>query len=333
MGFGCNVPAIMATRTIEGRNNRLLTILINPLMSCSARLPVYILLVSSVFPERAGTILFLIYATGIFFAITLALIFKNTLFKANEIPFVMELPPYRMPTLRSTLKHMWHKGDQYLRKMGGIILLASIIIWALGYFPHNQDFKNSEIKRENQIAAKSNIILNNETDQSKNYIIEKLKNQNVANGFDDSQIKLQENSYIGRIGKLILPVMHPLGFDWRMSVSLLTGITAKEVVVSTMGVLYQSGPQENNGRNSLQEKIKSQNVTEGKHAGEPVFRPLVVISFLLFVLIYFPCIAVMAAIRRETDSWKWPLFVVVYTTGLAWFVSFLVYQIGNFMGF
>jgi ferrous iron transport protein B len=331
MGFGCNVPAIMATRTIEGRNNRLLTILINPLMSCSARLPVYILLVSSVFPEKAGTILFLIYATGIFFAITLALIFKNTLFKANEIPFVMELPPYRMPTLRSTFKHMWHKGDQYLKKMGGIILIASVIIWALGYFPHGPENKNTVHQNETMIAMGYDKMLMNEKDEAKK--IENEVKQSIKKNNEENQSKQQENSFIGRIGKSILPVMQPLGFDWRMSVCLLSGITAKEVIVSTMGVLYQSSPQDNNGNNSLQEKLKSQKNTVGKHAGEAVFRPLTVISFLLFVLIYFPCIAVMAAIRRETGTWKWPIFVIIYTTGLAWFVSFFVYQIGMIMGF
>jgi ferrous iron transport protein B len=333
MGFGCNVPAIMATRTIEGRNNRLLTILINPLMSCSARLPVYILLVSSVFPEKAGTILFLIYATGIFFAISLALIFKNTLFKTNEIPFVMELPPYRMPTLRSTFKHMWHKGDQYLKKMGGIILVASIIIWALGYFPHVPGSKNSFHKNETEIALKYDKLSKDERGLDSKVKIENDKKQAIQKNIAENLSMQQENSYIGRIGKYILPVMQPLGFDWRMSVCLLTGITAKEVIVSTMGVLYQSSPKDNNGNNSLQEKLKAQKILVGKHSGEAVFRPLTVISFLMFILIYFPCIAVMAAIRRETGTWKWPIFVVAYTTGLAWFISFSVYQIGILLGY
>jgi ferrous iron transport protein B len=296
MGFGCNVPAIMATRTIENKSNRLLTILINPFMSCSARLPVYLLFISAFFPNKAGTLLFLIYIIGILVAIGVALLFKNMFFKVNEIPFVMELPPYRLPTIRSTLKHMWRKGEQYLKKMGGVILVASIIIWALGYFPRN----------ENNVASTSMA-------------------QNVNEGHNES--------YIGKIGKAIEPVMRPLGFDWQMSVSLLTGIAAKEVVVGTMGVLYQADHDKNQVATSLQTKLKEHKYNYGPKKGQAVFTPLVVVSFLLFVLLYFPCIASMAAIKRETNSIKWTLFVITYTTAIAWFVSFTVYQTGSLLGF
>jgi ferrous iron transport protein B len=328
MGFGCNVPAIMATRTIENRNNRLLTILINPFMSCSARLPVYILFISAFFSQQAGTALFLIYIIGIAMAIGVAVIFKKTLFKANEIPFVMELPPYRLPTLRSTLKHMWHKGEQYLKKMGGIILLASIIIWALGYFPRNvdysRDYKAEENIIRNQYAEKTALAPKNEIN-----ILELRKQESIDALELQKQSEHQEKSYIGYIGKAIEPVMSPLGFDWRMSISLLTGIAAKEVVVSTLGVMYQAKTDDPSNQYTLQQKLISQKHTSGTHIGQPVFNKLVVISFLLFVLFYFPCVAVMAAIKRETGSWKWPVFVIVYTTGIAWVMSFLFFQIGS----
>jgi ferrous iron transport protein B len=265
-------------------------------MSCSARLPVYLLFISAFFPNKAGTLLFLIYIIGILVAIGVALLFKNMFFKVNEIPFVMELPPYRLPTIRSTLKHMWRKGEQYLKKMGGVILVASIIIWALGYFPRN----------ENNVASTSIA-------------------QNINEGHNES--------YIGKIGKAIEPVMRPLGFDWQMSVSLLTGIAAKEVVVGTMGVLYQADHDKNQVATSLQTKLKEHKYNYGPKKGQAVFTPLVVVSFLLFVLLYFPCIASMAAIKRETNSIKWTLFVITYTTAIAWFVSFTVYQTGSLLGF
>jgi ferrous iron transport protein B len=274
MGFGCNVPAVMATRTIENRNNRLLTMLINPFMSCSARLPVYILLIGAIFPGFKGTMLFGIYLTGILVAILAALLFKNTLFRSTDAPFVMELPPYRFPTVRSTAKHMWFKASQYLRKMGSIIMIASILIWALGYFPVPK----------------------------------------VADGKSIPTTGVSENSYIGRIGKFIEPSIRPLGFDWRMGVCLLTGVAAKEIVVSTMGVIYQS----ENGNSDLGKKI--QNAKQ--------FTPLATLSFLVFTLLYFPCIATIAAIYNESGSWKWAVFSMLFNTGLAWVASFLLYQTG-----
>lgn len=271
MGFGCNVPAIMASRTIENRKSRLVTMFINPLMSCSARLPIYLVLTAAFFPHHASLVLLSIYAIGIVLAIVMARLFCRFLVKGDDTPFVMELPPYRLPTSKAILRHTWEKGEQYLRKMGGIILVASIVIWALGYYPHSDQYETV-------------------TEQ-------------------------QENSYIGRIGKVIEPVMEPLGFDWKLSVGILSGVGAKELVVSTLGVLYADDADADSV--SLGERI-------------PI-TPLVAFGYMVFVLIYFPCIATLAAIKGETGSWKWTCFVAGYTTVLAWVVSFLIYQVGGLL--
>lgn len=311
MGFGCNVPAIMATRTIESRNSRMITMLINPFMSCSARLPVYLLFVGLFFKSYAGLALFGLYFLGILLAVISAKLFKRFLFKEEDTPFVMELPPYRMPTLRSVLIHMWDKSQQYLKKMGGVILIASIIIWFLGYFPRNTE---RDTQFDNQVAMIESNFENGQIDEtSKDELISEIReHQNTAH---------QEESYIGRIGKTVEPIMRPLGFDWKISVSLLSGMAAKEVVVSTLGVLYV-GDSEN------QEALSKRIVSETNADGEPMFTPLIVISLLIFVLIYFPCIATIAAIKNESRSWKWAIFSIVYTTSLAWVMSFIVYQIG-----
>lgn len=280
IGFGCNVPAIMATRTLESRRDRIMTMLITPFMSCSARLPVYILLVSAFFPVNQGLVLLSIYLIGILLAIITSLLLKKTFFSKSSDPFVMELPPYRMPTMRNIVIHMWGKAGQYLKKMGTIILFASILIWALGYFP-----------------LKSNI-------QS------------------DSAAQL-EQSYIGRIGKFIEPAIEPLGFDWKMGVSIVTGLAAKEIVVSSMGILYHV-PGAEEDTQTLAENLRKQENSEGKK----VFTPLVAYAFMLFILIYFPCMAVIAAIRKEAGV-KWACFTIIYTTVLAWIVSFCVYQVGS----
>ncbi|MBN2348789.1 MAG: ferrous iron transport protein B, partial [Bacteroidales bacterium] len=298
MGFGCNVPAIMATRTIKSRSDRLITMMIVPFMSCSARLPVYILIAGAVFPKNAGNVIFTLYLAGIVLSIVFAILFKTALFKKKEFPFVMELPPYRKPTIRVSISHMWDKAMQYLKKMGGIILIASIIIWLLGYFPRNGKQITNEIK--------SNISL--------------------TTGTKTSQL---ENSYIGKIGKIIEPVIRPLGFDWKMGVSLISGFAAKEIVVSTMGVLYQADDNQDGIEGSLTNKLQNQVYIEGKYIGQKVFTPLVAYTFLLFVLIYVPCIAVITAVKRESGSWKWAVFQAVYTTAAAWVVSFLVFQIGT----
>ena len=277
MGFGCSVPAIMATRTIESRQSRMITMLVTPLMSCSARLPVYVLLAGAFFPENAGSMLFLMYIIGVVIAVVMARLFKKVLFSKEDVPFVMELPPYRRPTTRSVLVHMWEKAKQYLQKMGGVILVASILIWFLGYFPRPSEGMTEE--------------------------------------------QHQEQSYIGVIGKTIEPVMAPLGFNWKASIGLVTGLAAKEVVVSTIAVLYAVDAEDEAG---LSERLSTATAPDGKRD----FTPLIALSLMLFVLIYFPCIAVIAAVIQETGSWRWGVFVMVYTTVLAWIVSFLTYQGG-----
>ncbi|WP_291857568.1 ferrous iron transport protein B [Marinilabilia sp.] len=324
MGFGCNVPAIMATRTIEDRNNRLLTILINPFMSCSARLPVYILLIGAFFPEHPGTVLFLLYGTGIALAVIVARIFKRFLFKKSDTPFVMELPPYRLPTLKSTTRHMWFKGSQYLKKMGGVIMVASIIIWFLGYYPRaNEQTQAIETQKQDLVEKYSELKRHADSE-----LAEKIENeqQKKLEELDHVQEKVRhEGSYIGRLGKSIEPAIEPLGFDWKMGVSLLSGVAAKEIVVSTMAVLYQTDGAEPSGNAQLIEQIRKDKYPDGR----PVFTTLSAISFLIFILVYFPCVAVIAAIKKEAGSWKWALFTIFYTTGLAYFLSLIVYQGGQ----
>lgn len=300
MGFGCGVPAIMATRTIENRQNRLQTMLLIPFMSCSARLPVYILVAGAFFPQNAGNVLFAMYLGGIVLAILSSLLLKKVFFKGKDVNFVMELPPYRIPTLRSTIKHVWHKAKDYLSKMGGVILIAVIIIWALGYYPNH----------DARVAAATTTS-------------EDISSVSAAGGIAvDSTSKAQEgeDSYLSMIGKTIEPVIRPLGFDWKMGIGLLSGIAAKEVIVSSMGVIYHT-PE--NDESALGPRLAQ----DTRADGTPIWNPAVAISFLTFVLIYFPCVAAISAIGRESRSWRWALFTVFYTTALAWIVSFVVYNI------
>ena len=315
MGFGCNVPAIMATRTLDNKKDRILTMIITPFMSCSARLPVYVLLISAIFPQNQGLVLFTIYLIGILLAITTALIMKRVVFAKKEVPFVMELPPYRIPTLKNTSLHMWHKGQQYLKKMGNVILLASILIWALGYFPRHIDYSTN-------YDAQISVLKTNKQLQTPD------KEQKVMQLEMSKESERQEKSYIGQLGHAIEPVIRPLGFDWKMGVSIITGLAAKEIVVSTMGILYQADPQADAGSGSLKEKIKEQTHNKGEFKGQAVFTPLVSFGFMLFILIYFPCVAVIAAIKKES-SWGWAVFTMVYTTAIAWVVAFASYQIGS----
>ncbi len=308
MGFGCNVPAVMACRTIESRTSRMVTILVTPLMSCSARLPVFVLIIGALFPKNASFMLFALYLTGIFLAILLARIFKRFLFNEEDTPFVMELPPYRMPTAKSVFIHMWEKAKQYLKKMAGIILVASIIVWFLGYFPR---------ETVNTATFKQQIIDIEQSDLTSEEKSEKLNDLEYQIAMDH-----QENSYIGKLGQFISPVMEPLGFNWKISVSILSGMAAKEIVVSTLSVLY-TGNSEN--EQALTERL----LGETNPDGTAVFTPLVGLSLMLFVLLYFPCIATIVVIVKESHSWKWGAFVVLYTICLAWLVSFLVYQIGS----
>jgi ferrous iron transport protein B len=315
MGFGCNVPAIMATRTLESRKDRLLTMMIIPFMSCSARLPVYVLLISAFFLKNQGLVLLSVYLIGVLVAVVTALLFNKIFFAKKEAPFVMELPPYRVPTIRNTAIHMWDKSVQYLSKMGSVILVASILIWALGYFPRNKE--QSATPPSNQqitenISGSSSVETASETTD-----IEILQ-----------QSEHMENSYIGRIGHFIEPVISPLGFDWKIGVSIVTGLAAKEIVVGSMGVLYQSDLAADETSVNLQTKLQQQTYNKGAKVGQKVFTPLVAFTFMVFVLLYFPCIAVIAAIRREAGN-KWAVFVMFYTTLVAWLVAFGVYQIGS----
>lgn len=320
MGFGCNVPAVMSTRTIENRKSRLITMLITPLMSCSARLPVYVLLISAFFPLYSGLVLFSIYIFGIILACCIALVLKRWVIKGDDIPFVMELPPYRIPTLRNTSRHMWHKARQYLHKMGGVILVASIIVWALGFYPRNASFSKDYEASIQQLKKTREL----ETTAGNSAKLEQIDKEIEAINLQQEGER-QEQSYAGRIGKFIEPVMQPLGFDWKMSISLLSGLAAKEVVVSTMAVLYQvnSESEESTG---LIEKLREKPSNSGNNAG--IYSQASALSFMIFILIYSPCVAVIAAIGKESGSWKWAIFTVIYTTLLAWVSAFIVYQIG-----
>ena len=314
MGFGCNAPAIMATRTLESERDRILAIMINPLMSCSARLPVYILIAGAFFPKNAGSMVFSIYLIGLVLAIAMGKLFSKTILPGEAAPFVMELPPYRMPTARSLLIHMWDRGKIFLRKMGGVILFGAVIIWALGAFPRNMEFSQDY---DAQISSLQNQITQTENAESQeNSLNKKIKTLSIAR-----ETERIENSYIGRMGKAIVPVFAPLGFDWRNAVSLVTGFVAKEIVVSTLGVLYQVGEEEDEKSEGLQRAIQKSGMT-----------PLVGFAFMVFVLIYTPCLGTLAAIKRETNSWKWTAFSVGYSLTLAWIVAFVIVQAGRLIG-
>lgn len=297
MGFGCNVPAVMSTRTIESQRSRLITMLILPLMSCSARLPIYVMITGSFFALKYRSLAMLsLYVIGVLMAIVMSRLFSAFVVKGEDTPFVMELPPYRFPTWKAIGRHTWEKGKQYLKKMGGIILVASIIVWALGYFPHTDD---PSVSNQQQ----------------------------------------QEQSYIGRVGRAVEPVFRPMGFNWKLDVGLLAGVGAKEIVASTMGVLYSNDDSFKDDSNFSSESGKyvklheliTQDVAQLHGISYEKAQPIATLTafcFLLFVLLYFPCIATIAAIKGETGSWGWALFAASYTTALAWVVSMVVFQIG-----
>lgn len=291
MGFGCNVPAIIASRSIESRSSRLITILINPFMSCSARLPIYVLFVSTFFREYAAVAFFSMYFLGILVAVITAKMLRRFYFKADETPFVMELPPYRMPSLKMSLSHMWSKGQQYLKKMGGIILFASIIVWALNYFPMHND----------------------------------MTTQKMEITHDEATINPATDSYLEMMGKAINPALEPLGFHWRASVAAIAGLPAKEIVVSTLGVLYSDYGEEEITDASLSAHIKAPSPI----TGEPDFTHASALSFMVFILLYCPCIASITAIVKETGSWKYGVFAVLYNTAVAWLAGFVIYQIAS----
>ncbi len=316
MGFGCNVPAIMATRTIENTKDRILTMMIIPFMSCSARLPVYILLIGAFFPDYPVPMLFLLYLIGMGLAVLFSFLFNKFIFKTGQTPFVMELPPYRIPTLNAVLKHMWFRAYMYLKKVGGLILVASIIIWTLQYFPQNvnysKDYDGLISSANQQISLSAH-----KTD------IEQL-NTTITDLELEKELERTEKSYLGVLGKSISPVFEPLGFDWKITIGLLTGIVAKEVVISTMGVLFKASEEEGMGDGELARSIQ-----EHFAAISNAPPPLTAFSLLLFVLIYFPCVGVVMTIAKEAGHWGWAIFSMAFTTILAWIVSFFVFQIGQ----
>jgi ferrous iron transport protein B len=272
----------MAAQTIENKNSRLITILINPLMSCGSRFTVYVLLISAFFPDHPGTVLFFIYFTSVLFAIGISIFLKTfVLKKAREINLTY-LPKYKLPSFKRIRKNIWYNSKLFLNKITGAILIASVIVWILMYFPISKD-KHVQI----------------------------------------------ENSYIGMLGRFIEPVIYPLGFDWRMGISMIAGIAAKETIVGTMSELYQHDASKENDKISLINSIKAQQYTDGKRKGQKVFSPLVALSFMFFISIYTPCVATCAAVGKTTKSKKWTVFVLVYTTTLAWLVSFAIYNIGS----
>ncbi len=313
MGFGCNVPAILSTRILENKNDRILTMLINPFMSCSARLPVYILVIGAFFPSYPTLALMAIYLLGILIAIGSALLFKRTMFKKQEAPFVMELPPYRLPTLRVILVNMWDKSYEYLRKVGGTILIAVVIIWSLGYFPRNPELTAEKNRQIEWVVA-------NTTDST----IVKERIDSVTSEYKSKHL---EQSYLKMIGTAIEPILKPAGLDWQLGVSIVTGIAAKEVIISTLSVIYHADS-ENDNDNTLQEKLKSKAMNQDSGMGS-----LSALSFLVFVLIYFPCVGVVVAVKKETRGWKWPLFLIGYTSLLAWIAAVAVYQLGSLFFF
>ena len=313
IGFGCSVPAIMATRILENKKNRIMTMLIIPLMSCSARLPVYLLLVSAFFQKNQALILLGLYLVGILLAILVAFIMKKTLFKNDSEQFVLELPPYRMPSFRNLGIHIWERTAEYLKKISSVILIASVIIWALGYFPRSSS----------QTEAVSDMIAMVEADETLSS--EEQAGQIASLELQRSMLQ-KENSYIGKIGKTIEPIMQPLGFDWKMSVSLLTGFAAKEIVVSSLGILYKVDDAEN--ITSITKALQNEVYATGPRAGQRVFTPLVAMAFMLFVLLYVPCTATIITCRKEFGR-KWAWVMSVYTLVLAWVVAFAVFQIGS----
>lgn len=308
LGFGCNLPAIMATRTIEDEKDRFVTILVNPFMSCGARLPVYTLLIGAFFSERiAGNVLFSLYLLGIIVAIIMAKIFRRFLFKGPAAPFVMELPPYRMPTIKGLLIHMWERGVVYLKKAGTIIFAGCVLVWFLSNFPWNPQYSKDYDALIEQAQGKEELVVRIENQMS----FEKM-----------------EKSYAGSIGRIIAPIFRPLGFDdWKVSVGLLGGFIAKEIVVGTLGTLHSVGEADEESK-GLREALQN----EVRPDGSKIYNPLVAYSLMVFVLLYLPCIAAIAVIKRETNSWRWPIFAAFYTTAIAWVVALVIYQGGRLLG-
>ena len=302
MGFGCNVPAIMSSRIVESKSSRLITVLINPFISCSARIPIYVLLVGAFFPRYGAWVFVGLYLLGIIVAVFTARLLRRFWFKADETPFVMELPPYRIPTMKATVRNMWYKARQYLQKMGGVILVASILIWALSYFPHYDTVPESFSSEA--ISELPQATLDNQDIDIESLVLTEYQ---------------QSHSILGHIGHFILPVMAPMDLGWKSCVSLLAGASAKEVVVSTLGVLYVGY----DDADVISQRLK----TPSPVTGEPPFSTASALAFMVFVLLYFPCIASLTAIAKECGSWKYAAFSAVYNTALAWVFAFITYRI------
>ncbi|RPH49196.1 MAG: ferrous iron transport protein B [Desulfobacteraceae bacterium] len=319
MGFGCNVPAIMAARTLESEKDRILTILITPFMSCSAKIPVYIVLAGTFFAAKAGNVIFAVYLAGIILSILSGRLFRLTLLKGVDAPFVMELPPYRVPMIKSLLIHMWDRSKMFLKKMGGIILIGSVIVWTLSAFPRNIEYSADYSARMDRINESFNIKIAAAGEEAKEIL---RKERIAAIGIIQNEMNSErsEKTYMGRIGKFISPFFEPLGIDWRGSVALLTGFFAKEIVVSTLGVLYSV--EEPDDGEALKKALLSSGMT-----------PLSALSMMVFVLLYLPCLATIAVIRKETGSFKWTAFSIIYSTSVAWIAAFCVFQGGKLLGY
>ena len=317
MGFGCNVPAIMATRAIESRKSRMITIAIIPFMSCAGRLPIFVLLAGAFFPHNAALVLLGIYLLGIVLAILSAIVLSKFV-KDDDLPFVMELPPYRIPTAKAIWRHTWEKGKQYLQKMATTILVCSVIIWFLGYFPKNKELMATQEEYATLAQTPAGRLSANADDVDVNAATATKKE--LMTRIDSLYAYQQENSYIGQLGRMVSPALDPLGFNWKMDVGLLTGIAAKELVVSTLGVMYSEGAKVSEGHDMSEDtQLQSALVND--------VTPAAALSFMVFILLYFPCVATFVAIKNETGKWRWAVACCAYTMAVAWIMSFIVYRL------
>lgn len=317
MGFGCNVPAIMATRAIESRKSRMITIAIIPFMSCAGRLPIFVLLAGAFFPHNAALVLLGIYLLGIVLAILSAIVLSKFV-KDDDLPFVMELPPYRIPTAKAIWRHTWEKGQQYLQKMATTILICSVIIWFLGYFPKNKELMAAQEEYATLAQTPAGRLEINADKVDVNAAT--ATKEDLATRIDSLYAYQQENSYIGQLGRMVSPALDPLGFNWKMDVGLLTGIAAKELVVSTLGVMYSEGAKVSEGHDMSEDtQLQSALVND--------VTPAAALSFMVFILLYFPCVATFVAIKNETGKWRWAVACCAYTMAVAWIMSFIVYRL------
>lgn len=313
--FACAIPGIMATRTIENPRDRLATIMIAPFMSCSARLPVYALMIATFFAGQTvfgfislGAVLMLaMYSLGIFTAILVAFVLKRTLLKSPPPPFVMELPPYRLPHLRNIFQNMFIRAWQFVKRAGTVILVISVILWALAYFPRVENTNVHPVGQEEQNVSAA-------------------ERQKASDEFRDSE--QISHSFAGQLGRLIEPALEPLGFDWKIGVALIASFAAREVLVSTLSIIYNVGKEGNEESETLISAIREAK----REDGSPVWTPLTALTLMVFFVLAMQCMSTLAVVRRETNSWKWAIFMVAYMTALAYLAAFLTYQTGKFLG-